>query len=741
MRCLARFRVVLGAILTSASVVSAAPAVAADASVAAMGAPIYQRVNPTTESSLVTPWLDEAASAATRYGYTIDRGMPFKASLVATSGLMGVRRLYQPTTTDFAWALQGSTALSALAAKGYVDQGVNFFASPVGIGAETQQVSTYLKGNRRRLAIASEGENLVAQGWAWEYAAFYVPIDAQAPPPGGGTSTPAGSLPVGSATYPAPIGAIYVASNGVDTSAGTLAAPVRSVARAIAMAPPGGTVVLRGGTYHESIVIASKPLTLQNYPGEAAWMDGSVPVAGWVADGTAWRHDGWTQRFDHSPTYTQGAPDSTVPNWQFVNTQTNPMAAYPDQVFLNGTAMRQVQTRAQVTSGYFYLDEATSRLYIGTDPRNQLIEASTLIKAATIRSSGVVIRGIGFRRFSPSVFHMGAITLEAPGVRVENLVVSDSATTALSVLRENATLNRLTIQRSGMLGVHGQYADNIVFSSVLATQNNSERFNVAPVSGGVKLGKSRGITVRDSSFSGNYGPGFWEDMSCYNSVIVNNEFTNNSGDGLFLEISAKAVVADNLFARNGLNGAKINNTSNVSMWNNTFVSEVRPVWLAQDGRRNTNSSDPAVDKRTAWPDPEMSWILGPVRFSNNVVSQSSSNSLVDVEDYSRTLSAEQMGIVLSGNAYYRSAFTSPTWLIIWSRGPSNPFTPTSLSQFKAATGQEATGREFAGTAILDGNSTLSKDLAAVESSIAQPLPPDVAALIGAPSGSLHLGRW
>jgi len=116
-------------------------------------------------------------------------------------------------------------------------------------------------------------------------------------------------------------------------------------------------------------------------------------------------------------------------------------------------------------------------------------------KAMSIRSAGSVVRGIGIRRFSPSVYMMGAVTIEAPRVRLENVIMLDSATTGISVLREDATLDRVTIDRSGMLGIHGRYADRLMLSSVSSTRNNAEHFNIAPVSGGAKLGQTRGVTV------------------------------------------------------------------------------------------------------------------------------------------------------------------------------------------------------------------------------------------------------
>lgn len=724
----------------SAQVPSAA---ALTAAVSAMSSPIYQRVNPTNQASLVTGWQDEATAAASVYGFTTDLGVPFHASLVAATGLGPVRRMWNATTIDFAWAVQGSTAMSRLTSAGYVDQGTNFYASVTDVPGETLAVNSYLKGNNRRLALEGTAGALTSAGWTLDYVAFYVPRTAVVPPPPVTPSTTAGSAPVGSTAYPVPAGAIHVSPSGSDSAAGSPVAPVRTIGRAIALVPSGGTVVLRGGTYRESVLIEGKTVTLQSYPNEAVWLDGSVPVTGWVGDGTTWRKDGWTARFDHSPTYTQGAPDSTKPYWQFVNTTTHPMAAHPDQVFIDGEPLVQVQKRSQVTAGTFFLDEVTSKLYIGTNPSAHAVDASTNYKAMTIRGGPSVVRGIGIRRFSPSVFHMGAITVEAPGVRFENVVIRDSSTTGISLQRTDISLDRMTILRSGMLGIHARYADRVKVLSVLSTENNSEHFNIAPVSGGAKLGSTRGVTIRNSSFSGNYGHGFWEDLSCYDSIITGSSFSDNVGTGLFLEISAKAVVADNLLARNQEFGIKVNNTSNVEVWNNTFVGNGRPLNIVQDNRRNTNPNDPAVDSRIAWPDPAMPWTLGPVTIRNNIVAESrtSANCLLCVEDYSHQMTAAQMGVTANGNVYQRSSSTSPTWLVVWSKGVGSPAVFTSLSAARSATGQEQRGREYVGSRIVDDATRLVPAVASVESQIAVGLPSGIASLVGRPVGTVHLGRW
>jgi hypothetical protein len=563
-------------------------------------------------------------------------------------------------------------------------------------------------------------------------------VSAEVPRP----AESAGTSPIGTASYAVPSGAIHVAPWGSDGASGSASAPLRTLTRALVVAPSSGTIVLRAGSYNEQVAVY-KTLTIQNYPGEQVWLDGSTTVSGWVKDGTRWRHDGWTVRFDHSPTYTKGAQDSTNQYWQFVNTTTAPMAAHPDQLWIDGSRQKQVASLSAVTAGSFYLDESSSKLYVGSDPTGRTVAASNKAQAMNIRASGVVIRGIGIRRFAPSVWHVGAVTLENPNATLENVHISEMATTGLSVQSSGARLRQVTVSYSGMLGIHGRYADDLVLDKVLSRRNNIESFNITPVSGGAKLGTSRGIKVIDSNFSDNYGPGFWEDMSVYNTVVRGSNFNRNSGDGLFLEISARAVVGDSLFLNNKLDGIKVNNTSNVKIWNNTFTGNSRSVWLAQDYRRNTNQYDPAVDKRIPWPDPEMPWQLDDVTLSNNVLGLpgNSTNSVLCVEDYSGKETAEAMRIKVNGNVYNRMSSSSPTWLTIWSRGASNPAVFTTLAAFKSGTGQEARGREYTGSAVVSDTGALAESVQSLASSIAVGLPSDVAAAIGRPAGSTRLGAW
>src|SRR5882724_8591153 len=82
----------------------------------------------------------------------------------------------------------------------------------------------------------------------------------------------------------------YVATNGNDHNAGTLAAPFQTIQHAASLAKPGDTVLIRGGTYHEKVTparsgTAALPITYQAYNNEVVTVSGADPVTSWSLNG------------------------------------------------------------------------------------------------------------------------------------------------------------------------------------------------------------------------------------------------------------------------------------------------------------------------------------------------------------------------------------------------------------------------------------------------------------------------
>lgn len=527
-------------------------------------------------------------------------------------------------------------------------------------------------------------------------------------------------------SYSVPASATYVAPTGSDLNPGTTAKPFRTISAATKAAKSGGTVVLRGGVYHEqAIVYAHDRLTVEAYPGETVWLDGSSVVSGWTKSNNVWVKSGWTTFFDASPTYTTGAPDSTEENWQWIN-PAHPMASHPDQIWVDGKALTQVSTRAAVTSGTFFVDQPAKQLVLGSDPTKRKIEASTLSQAMSIRSKNSLIRGIGVRRYATSVPMMGAISTYFSGVTLENMTIVDNATTGLFIGADKARLKHVTVRNNGLLGIGASHADDLTVDSVLSASNNSQHFNNAPVSGAFKITKSRDVSIRNSAFVNNFGQGPWFDESVHNANFSHNDVIANTGDGLVLELSARFTIADNLIADNGGDAVAVLNSGDAAIWNNTAVGNGGGIDISQDQRLASDLSLPGHDKRQHLPDPTVPWVVKNVSVINNVISVNQGDFILRVVDWTHKRSGAQMVTQSNGNLLHRASSTAPPAVVVWSQAGTGTVAFPTLETYRAAVGRDSSSFLVTGTSPLTPSDTLTPQYASRANS-ALPIPATISA--------------
>ena len=166
-----------GLVLTAGIGLASAPKAAALTMVdcAALSVPIYESVNPTNGTSLLTRSATEATSAA-KYGYTAYQGVAFRASQYQTPSMVGVHRLFNDG--DFAYEADASR-IADLVNAGYTDQGVSFYAATSGDWC-TQPIQVAQKGTVHRYAATTTARALTADGWDAGSVVYYVaapPVD------------------------------------------------------------------------------------------------------------------------------------------------------------------------------------------------------------------------------------------------------------------------------------------------------------------------------------------------------------------------------------------------------------------------------------------------------------------------------------------------------------------------------------------------------------------------------------
>lgn len=530
-----------------------------------------------------------------------------------------------------------------------------------------------------------------------------------------------------SSNYPVPAGAIFVSPGGNDSNSGTQSAPKATVAAAIASASTGSTIVLRAGTYRQAIGTVAKRITIQPYSGETVALKGSVPVGGWVQDGSVWRKDGWTTRFCqtcHNPAVIDPA---------------YPLAASPDMVFIDGLPLTQVSSKAALGSGRFFVDYTNSKLYVGSNPSGRLVEAASHGRAVLFNgeSGGSIVRGLGFLHYAPNYGReLGAIVVSAPDLTFENNTIAWSATRGLSIHHSRVDVRNNSIVNNGAEGLHGHYAHGVMVDTNRMSFNNQEGFvdsGDATAASGAKFTATHDMVMRNNRAESNRGNGLWCDLSCYNATIVSNLTRENTKNGISYEISAKAIIASNVAVDNGVTGLKIAGSNRVRVYNNTVANNDRQMSIYEDARVNGNAEDRALG---------ITWDTNNVVVKNNIFSTNGSDGEV-VHTHDNThpdvASASEMIPVMDFSAYYRASTGAPSRLIRWCRENQDAFNLASLQEFRTATGRETNGTESAGLSsnpfFVDeaaGNYSVKTGSTAVGTG--EPLPADVASAIGVSSG-------
>lgn len=552
------------------------------------------------------------------------------------------------------------------------------------------------------------------------------------------TSPLRGSVPVGQASYPVPSGAVFVATNGNDANVGSQASPKRTVAAAVAKAPNGGTVVVRGGTYHEGGVEVYKPLSIQAYPGEAVWFDGSVPVTGWTQQGSVWKAP-WSVKWDHSASYTTGVndPDFIDPAY--------PLAAWPDQLFVDGRQLQQVSNTGTVGAGQFAVDYANNQIITGSNPAGHEMRGSDLKRLVTVGSPDVNLRGFGIRRYANAIPSQGLIFIARQRDLVENVVLEDFATTGISMTSDGkngaGTINHVTVRRAGLTAMGGQMADNGRIMNSLIADGNTQHFTPFPATAGVKITRTKNITFDNNELTNNYNAtALWTDEATIGVKAIRNRITNPNNDGfagIQLELTSNGVIADNV-VQGTRRGLYLYDSEHLRAVNNTiWDSQVADISVFQDFRREANASHNGHDPRNPIPDPNNTWISSDVHLRNNVFGTDSLFCHFQLYslDLNQTYTSSQMIAEATGNVFETKDANSPT-LIGWGRLDKQVTQYNDLSAWQNDVGRGWVNKTYpAGTSVQQAQSIASGMTHGVS------LDSDIASLIGQTAGSKHIGAY
>jgi parallel beta-helix repeat protein len=108
-----------------------------------------------------------------------------------------------------------------------------------------------------------------------------------------------------------------------------------------------------------------------------------------------------------------------------------------------------------------------------------------------------------------------------------------------------------TISGAPDIGILGWEVTSTVMTGNRIFGNNTAGFNAGWEAGGVKLGKSSGITFTRNEVDHNDGPGFWCDGMCTSISITDNRIHDNANAGILFETGSGGTITGNRVWENG----------------------------------------------------------------------------------------------------------------------------------------------------------------------------------------------
>lgn len=591
--------------------------------------------------------------------------------------------------------------------------------------------------------------------------------------------------------YAIPAGAIFMSPSGSDKNSSSVdgndandgkseAQPVRTINNALAKVANGGTVVMRGGEYrdwnfgsNQQVTFQGKSFTIQAYPHEAPWFNGSDVVSdGWTSDGSGlWQRTWDTPNFcggqyytavSGLPPFSPNLPDrmNTACVYQDSVKGNSNVAGDPQMVFINDKKLSQVPNKSQVNNNTFYYDWANKKIYISTNPAGNKVELAKRPQAFMLNKGNYGIKGVGFKRYGSGAFPEGnywysanvVLVNEPQSIVVENSVFSNNAgnTLIFSYPTGNNRVTKSVFANNGGVGLAANgnartvgVRNDIVIDSSIFNANNQENFDLNCVAAcgtaaNAKLTNMTGFVVKNNVFENTVGraPGFWCDMNCTDGVIVNNLVRNNGDRGIFYEISSKGIIASNLVINNGTVGITVLSAT-TKVYNNTVVVDsdnypASQAYAVADDSRWSNGSSAATG-------------IGPdtrgIEFVNNLGVSLSDGLLMITEQSSipnvgTNTTIDQFYDILDYNAYFRRATNKHQYM--WGAGNYIK----SSTAFTNMTGLDSHALDLTGNPATDLFVDMAKDDYRVRSSSPAyangiALPSDVANALGLPNGSQY----
>ena len=445
----------------------------------------------------------------------------------------------------------------------------------------------------------------------------------------------------------------------------------------------GATFCFAPGTYRFARPIAPKTGQQLVAARHGVVLTGAKIVARFVRSGSNYRAKGFLQGGAFSST------NCLLPGSGCNTTQ---------DVFLDGKPLARVTSVARLAAGAFYEDFARNLIWLRDDPSGHIVEQAYAPAIVASNHGSIGVRGFVVEMAASPAQHgaLQAIGYRGNGWTIEGNEVrfnhGAGITSAPPDQAEGGSMiENNFIHDNGQEGI-GAGGPGLVVAGNEIAFNNRANYDCGWECGGAKFAGADGTETTGLSATGNYvhdnaGPGLWCDINSYNVIFKHNRIENNrqvnpktgytTGSGIFLEISDRAVVADNTLKDNGpianssspaafYEGGQIllSATPNVTVRNNVASGAIG-IGMLQQARSDSCRFGAAHSKR--YPDGTpvcpyayrglaIHWVHDESIFGNTIVETARSGNAAVAgldSDLLRNgpVFAAANGIVYSNNAY------------------------------------------------------------------------------------------
>jgi hypothetical protein len=377
---------------------------------------------------------------------------------------------------------------------------------------------------------------------------------------------------------------IYVdGQKGLDSSAGTSAAPLKTIQAAVNVANTdnqkkiGTKIIVNPGVYRETVLInpasnqSTVPLTLQAATTGTAVIAGSDIVTNWSAESN--------KPGAYVASWAPTASSCAIPSgWP---TTINPIGLRTEMIFVNGVPLTQVLDWSTMVPGTFYNNPTYSTLHImppaGTNMSTAVVEAANRAKTLSIVGrSNTVIRGMVFRHAANCINTSGATVTSGSNILFDQVQANWNNWGGLSISgSNNITVQNSVASHNGGVGFQSTQTQYALYNSNESDYNNWRGAQAAFYDwgmGGTKFFQMRNVTVQNHFSYNNQAQGLWFDTDNQNVLVDGATLVGSQQAALQIERNEGPITIQNSLLASSGNGLNILTSQQMTIKNNTFYN-------------------------------------------------------------------------------------------------------------------------------------------------------------------------